>query len=303
MTAASHPVEPAERHTAWTSAAAALRGVRPRQWTKNALLFAGLLFAGRAADTTAWFEAGVAFVAYCLLSSAAYLLNDVRDRADDRLHPVKRKRPVASGALPVRSALILATALATAGVGLAGSLGPRSLMLAAGFATLQCAYSCALKRIPFVDVVTIAALFVVRASAGAAAVHVRVSIWLVACTALLALFLGFAKRRAELLLVESGKARGRQVLARYSVAATKRLVWISATAAVLAYAIYAATARPSPEMLLTAPFVAGGVTRYLYLVRSRDLGEEPETVLLNDIPIIVFVSLWALTAGVLLATT
>jgi 4-hydroxybenzoate polyprenyltransferase len=303
MTAASHSAEPAERHTAWTSLAAALRAVRPRQWTKNALLFAALLFAGRAADTTAWREAGVAFVAYCLLSGAAYLLNDVRDRVDDRLHPVKCRRPVASGALPVRSALILAIALVAAGVGLAGSLGPRSMTLAAGFATLQCAYSYALKRIPFVDVVTIAVLFVVRASAGAAAVHVRVSMWLVACTALLALFLGFAKRRGELLLVESGKARGRPVLARYSVPLTVRLVWLSAGAAVLAYAIYAATARHSPEMLLTVPFVAGGVTRYLYLIRTRDLGEEPETVLLHDGPIIVFVALWAITAGMLLATT
>src|SRR6185436_4324277 len=153
---------------------AALAGMRPKQWSKNLLLFAGLLFANKLGDPTRWVEACLAFAAYCAASSAAYLANDVRDAAHDREHPVKRFRPVASGELPVRDALFLA-----------------------GFLALQAAYSGGLKHLVLIDVFAIAGLFVIRAAAGAQAVDVRISPWLLICTGLLALFLALAKRRAE----------------------------------------------------------------------------------------------------------
>jgi 4-hydroxybenzoate polyprenyltransferase len=294
----SHPVR-----SVGTLASAALTAARPRQWTKNALLAAGLIFAGKGGSFAAWLEVVTAIVAYCAISSAAYLLNDVRDRAADRLHPVKRGRPIASGTLSVSAALRLASVLAIAGIVLGALLGLVSLVLVIGFLTLQVAYTLALKRVPYVDVVTIAGLFLIRAAAGAVAVHVSVSNWLLVCTALLALFLGFAKRRAELALVEAGRAPGREALRGYSPQRAEALVRTTALAAVLAYTGYAATARTSPEMLLTVPFVAFGILRYLHLTAHHDRGEEPENVLLHDIPILATVALWIVTAAALLATT
>lgn len=282
---------------------AALQALRPRQWTKNALLLAGLVFAGKTGSGRAWVEATTAVVAYCSISSAAYLVNDVRDRAADRLHPVKRHRPIARGALPVPAAVVLAGGLALIGIALGAALGPASLLLVLGFLALQCAYTLFLKRVPLVDVLTIAGLFALRASAGAVAIHVTVSSWLLICTAVLALFLGFAKRRGELVLVEAGRAPGRDALRGYSLRLVETLVRATAALAVLAYVGYAATARTSPEMLLTVPFVVFGVLRYLHLVHVRGVGEEPENVLLRDAPILCAVVLWAATAAVLLATS
>jgi 4-hydroxybenzoate polyprenyltransferase len=282
---------------------AALQALRPRQWTKNALLLAGLVFAGKTGNGKAWVEATTALVAYCSISSASYLVNDVRDRAADRLHPVKRHRPIARGTLPVRAAVVLAGGLALIGITLGAALGPASALLILGFLAMQCAYTLFLKRVPLVDVLTIAGLFALRASAGAVAIHVTVSSWLLICTAVLALFLGFAKRRGELVLVAAGRAPGRDALRGYSLPLVETLVRATAALAVLAYVGYAATARTSPEMLLTVPFVVFGILRYLYLVRVRGVGEEPENVLLRDAPILCAVALWAATAAVLLATT
>jgi 4-hydroxybenzoate polyprenyltransferase len=183
---------------------AALVALRPRQWTKNLLLFAGLLFAGKIGETSLWLDACVAFVAYCAASSASYLANDVRDAPHDREHPVKRLRPIATGELPTRLAIALAVVLACAAFGLAAYLGPWSIAFMAGFLALQTAYSAGLKHVVLIDVLVIAALFVVRASAGAEAVDVHISPWLLICTGLLALFLALAKRRAELVLVGAG---------------------------------------------------------------------------------------------------
>ena len=279
-----------------------LRAVRPRQWTKNALVCAGLLFAGKAGDVTAWLEALTIFVAYSTLSGAAYLINDVRDREADRLHPVKRWRPLASGALTLQRAIALAGTLALGGLAAAGSLGLRSFALAAGFVGLQLAYTSGLKRVPFVDLLVIAALFVMRATAGAVAVHVHASVWLLVCTALLALFLGLAKRRGELMLVHAGHAPGRRALAGYSLVTVERLFDTTAAITVLAYVAYAARAHDSRELLLTTPLVAFGVLRYRHLVRRHGLGEEPENVLLGDPPLLVAIVIWAALAAIILAT-
>jgi 4-hydroxybenzoate polyprenyltransferase len=284
-------------------ARAALVALRPRQWTKNLLLFAGLLFAGKLGETSLWPEACIAFVAYCAASSAAYLANDVRDADHDRDHPVKRLRPVASGEVSVRIALVLAGLLTASALGLAAYLGLGSLAFMAGFLTLQAAYTAGLKHVVLIDVLAIAALFVIRAGAGAEAVDVRISPWLLICTGLLALFLALAKRRAELVLVGADETPGRPVLEGYSLALVDQLVSIVAASTVIAYSLYTFTARDSKAMMATIPFVLYGVFRYLLLLHRRDLGEEPENVLLTDVPLILTLAAWAATSAVILALT
>jgi 4-hydroxybenzoate polyprenyltransferase len=286
-----------------TPAHAALVALRPRQWAKNLLLFAGLVFAAKLGDAGRWGEALAAFAAYCAASSAAYLVNDVRDAEHDRDHPVKRARPVASGELPVRAALALAGALAAAALAGAALLGPWSLAFMGGFLALQAAYTGGLKHVVLIDVLAIAGLFVVRASAGAQAVDVRISPWLLICTGLLALFLALAKRRAELVLVGAEVTPGRPVLEGYSLALVDQLVSVVAASTVIAYSLYTFTARDSKAMMATVPFVVYGVFRYLLLLHRHDLGEEPENVLLTDVPLLLTIASWAATCAAILAIT
>jgi 4-hydroxybenzoate polyprenyltransferase len=275
-----------------------MRALRVRQWTKNALLFAGLLFAAKLDDPGRWGEAIVAFAAYCAASSAAYLVNDVNDAERDRLHPTKCRRPVASGQMSQRSALLLAAALAAAALVAAATLGWPSLILLAAFVGLQLAYSFRLKHAVLVDVATIATLFVIRSGAGAEAVGVRISPWLLACTALLALFLALAKRRVELDLPGSSTGARRAVLAHYTGRMLDRSLGLVAHATVATYSGYAFQLR-SAGMPLTIPFVALAVGRYLQLM-GRGLGEEPEEILLSDQPMLALIAGWALVAAVVL---
>jgi 4-hydroxybenzoate polyprenyltransferase len=282
---------------------AALVAMWPRQWSKNLLVFAGLVFAAKLGDASRWVEALAAFAAYCAISSAAYLVNDVRDREDDRLHPVKRARPIARGELSPRAALGLATALAAVALALVAVLGLVSVAFLLAFAALQAGYTLALKHIVLLDVLAIGALFVIRAAAGAAAVDVRISPWLLLCTALLALFLALAKRRGELVLVGARRAPGRPVLEGYSLELVDQLVAVVASSTVLAYSVYTLTARDSKALLATVPFVIFGVFRYLLLVHRDDVGEEPEQVLLTDVPIILAVAGWIVSAAAILVLT
>ena len=277
------------------------QALRVRQWTKNLLLFAGLLFAARLGDPGRWAEAWVAFAAYCAGSSAAYLVNDVHDLERDRLHPAKRRRPVASGHLPVSVALALAAGLAVVGIGFTTALGIESLAFFLAFLGLQLAYSFRLKQLVWIDVLTIAGLFTIRAAAGAEAIRVRVSPWLLACTALLALFLALAKRRGELGLQGSEDGRSRAVLARYSIPVVERMLVALAVATVCAYTAYSLSARDSLEMVVTVPFVVAAIVRYLILVRRHGLGEEPEEILLRDAPILLAIAGWAVTAALVLS--
>jgi 4-hydroxybenzoate polyprenyltransferase len=282
---------------------AALVAMRPRQWSKNLLVFAGLVFAAKLGDPLRWLEACVCFVAYCAISSASYLANDVRDRDDDRLHPVKRSRPIARGELSPRSALTIAAVLGLAAPLLVAPLGLASVLLVFAFAALQAGYTIRLKHVVLLDVLTISALFVVRAAAGAEAVDVRISPWLLLCTALLALFLALAKRRGELVLVGAGRTPGRPVLDGYSLELVDQLTGIVASGTVIAYAIYTVTAGHSRALLATVPFVVFGVFRYLLLMHRYDIGEEPEQVLLKDVPILLAVAGWIVTAAAILTLT
>jgi 4-hydroxybenzoate polyprenyltransferase len=298
----SQPAEVLELPSRRSPARAALVSLRPRQWSKNLLLFAGIVFAAKLGDAGRWADAVAAFAAYCAASSAGYLVNDVLDADDDRRHPVKRSRPIARGELSTRPALALAAVLAVAAFAIVGVLGAWSPLYLAGFLALQTAYSLRLKHLVIVDVMTIGALFVIRAAAGAEAVDVRISPWLLLCTALLALFLGLAKRRGELTLVGARATPGRPVLEGYSLAVVDQLVSVVAASTVIAYSLYTFTAH-SRAMMVTIPFVLFGVLRYLVLVHRDDLGEEPEHVLLSDAPILGCIALWAVTSAIVLSVT
>lgn len=282
---------------------AALVSLRPRQWTKNLLLFAGIIFAAKLGDLTRWGEAFTALAAYCAASSASYLVNDVRDAPHDRVHPVKRARPIARGELSPRQAEVLAAVLLFAAVVLVASLGLASILFLCIFFALQAGYTLLLKHVVLLDVMTIAGLFVVRAAAGAKAVEVPISPWLLLCTALLALFLALAKRRGELVLVGAEATPGRPVLEGYSLALVDQLVTVVAASTVISYCLYTFTARDSKAMMITIPFVVFGVFRYLLLIHRRDLGEEPEEVLLRDLPILACIAGWAVCAAVILSVS
>jgi 4-hydroxybenzoate polyprenyltransferase len=273
--------------------------MRPRQWPKNLLLYAGIIFAAELGDPQRWIQATAAFVAYCLASSAAYIFNDVRDAEHDRLHPLKRLRPIASGAVRRNRALNVAGILATLAIAIVAPLGWGSLAYMAGFLVLQAAYSYGLKNLPLIDVMAISALFVIRAAAGAEAVDVRISPWLLICTALLALFLALAKRRGE--LASTGvDGPGRPVLSGYSFALVDQLVSIVAACTIVAYSLYTFEAREGSAMMVTIPFVVYGLFRYIQLMHREDLGEEPENVLVTDVPILATVAAWAATSALIL---
>ena len=282
------------------TAVAAFVAMRPRQWTKNLLLFAGIVFAAKLGDPSRWAAAVAAFAAYCAASSAAYLVNDVHDVASDRLHPVKRFRPVARGELGPRAALALAGVLLVVALVLAGSLGPASLACLVAFVGLQAAYSLALKAFELVDVIAIAGLFVLRAAAGAIAVDVRISEWLLLCTFLLALFVALGKRRAELGL-EGVNARAS--LSGYSVPLVDQLLSIVAAATIAAYTGYTLAAHDTRWLVATIPLVVYGLFRYLLLLHRRGLGEEPEALLVEDLPLLATVAAWAAACGVILTLT
>jgi 4-hydroxybenzoate polyprenyltransferase len=282
---------------------AAFVALRPRQWTKNLLLFAGIVFAAQIGDASRWVEAFAAFVAYCAASSASYLVNDIRDAPHDRRHPVKRNRPIARGELSPHLAEAIAAILLFSAVLLVAPLGLASILFLCTFFALQAAYTLAFKQVVLIDVMTIGGLFVVRAAAGAAAVNVRISPWLLLCTALLALFLALAKRRGELVLVGAEATPGRPVLEGYSLALVDQLITVVASSTVIAYCLYTFTARDSKAMMITIPFVVFGVFRYLLLMHRRDLGEEPEEILLRDVPILLCIAGWAACAAVILAVT
>jgi 4-hydroxybenzoate polyprenyltransferase len=281
------------------TARALLVALRPRQWLKNTFLLAGIVFAAKIDDPVRWAQALAAFAGFCAASSAAYLLNDVRDAPEDRRHALKRLRPIARGELSPRLALAIAAALSALALVLGTLLGADVLGLVALFLGLQAAYSLALKHIVLLDVLLIGGLFVIRAAAGAAAVNVRISDWLLLCTALLALFLGFAKRRGELVLVGATRAPGRPVLEGYSLELVDQLLSVVAAATVIAYGLYAIES-DAGAMPATIPFVLFGVFRYLLLVHNHDLGEEPERVLLADRQLIAAVVLWAVAAALIL---
>ena len=278
--------------------------IRPQQWVKNLFILAPLLFSGRALDPSAQRAAGLAFVAFCLLASAVYVLNDVVDREADRAHPRKGRRPVASGAITVPAALIGAAALLVPGLAIAYATGPRPLTVALAYLALNLVYSSWLKHVVILDVFAISAFFVLRLLAGAAAVEVHPSVWLVLCGGLLALYLGFAKRRHELLLLGDGSTEHRAVLGQYTTSFLDQLSVVLLAVTIVSYIMYtleSETARQVGGEILSysTVFVLYGVLRYLYLVHRR-LDGNPTDTLLTDKALLLDVTLWVLYCGVVI---
>jgi 4-hydroxybenzoate polyprenyltransferase len=271
--------------------------LRPSQWLKNLLVFAALIFSLHLFVTESVARALLAFASFCLLASASYVMNDIHDAERDRLHPIKCLRPIAARRISAQSAMVLAAALAAAGFSVALSLGSGFSQIAVAYAALQICYSFAMKDVVILDVMAIAAGFVLRAVGGGVAIDVFVSPWLVICTFLLALFLGFSKRRHEVVLLEGAAGAHRETLREYSPYFLDQMISVVTASTVLAYAIYTV----SPEvreklhtdsLYLTIPFVLYGIFRYLYLVHQREGGGNPTRELLTDRPLWVNVLLW-----------
>ena len=274
-----------------------LLSLRPSQWTKNLLIFAGVIFGQRLMEPQAVAVALAAFAIFCALSGVVYLVNDVRDREADRLHPTKLHRPIASGALAPSTAL--AAALVLGAVALAGAFGINVAfgIIAASYVALLAIYSTSLKHIVILDVLTLSGGFVLRAAAGAAAVEVAFSHWLLLLTLLLALFLALSKRRAEIVTLAENARAHRRILSEYSPYLLDQMIGVVTASTLLAYAFYTISAETvqkfgTDKLLWTVPFPLYGIFRYLYLVHQRSGGGNPSETLLEDRPILLCVALW-----------
>src|SRR5918997_356590 len=273
-----------------------LRLVRPKQWTKNGFVLAGVVFAGKALSATSVTSALLAFVAFCALSGAVYAANDVLDVEEDRKHPLKRRRPVASGEISPLAALAFATVLGAAGLALGFFVSPGVGFAGLAYLVLQVAYTTTLKHTAILDVMSISAGFVIRALAGVAAVGSPISPWLIVCTGLLTLFLGFSKRRHELASLGEGATIHRRNLADYSVPLLDEMMNIMISATIIAYVLYTFFEYETYYMMASIPFVVYGVFRYMLLVH-RNGGGNPDTLLLADRPLQVALVLWLAVVG------
>ena len=278
---------------------ALLASLRPRQWVKNLFVFAGVIFSQQLLTPRVW-PALAAFAIFCGLSGAIYLFNDVADVDKDRLHESKRRRPIASGALPIGAAIGFGVLLLAGCLAAAFRLSPAFGLVALAYGALLTAYSVWLKHLVILDVLTVAAGFVLRAVAGAVAVDVEISGWLLICTILIALFLALGKRRHEYRSLTGDAAAHRPILAEYSEGFLDQMISVVTASTVTTYSLYTM----SPETVakfhtrllpLTLPFVLYGIFRYLYLLYRRDLGGNPSDLLVTDRGLLLDALLWMLT--------
>ena len=276
-----------------------LATLRPQQWVKNFVLFAGLIFSQNLGRLDLILETVAGFALFCLLSSSVYIFNDIMDVESDRKHPLKSARPIASGKMSISTATLLFVIFAVIALGLSFLLNTIFALTALSYFILNLLYSVYLKNVVIIDVMSIAAGFVIRAVAGAVIIGVEISAWLVVCTILLALFLGFGKRRHELVLLENQATDHRRILSEYSPYFLDQMISVVTASTVVAYAFY--TLSPEVEtklgtghMDLTIPFVLYGVFRYLYLIHQKEGGGSPTRMLLSDKPILGNVILWLL---------
>jgi 4-hydroxybenzoate polyprenyltransferase len=276
---------------------AILQTMRPRQWVKNVLVFAGLIFSGSIIDVVLVVRAFIAFGAFCLFSSAVYIINDIIDVANDRIHPTKRLRPIASGRLKPSVAAAAAIVLAAAAFLISLSIGSNFVFVSSLYFVLLTLYSLVFKKVVILDILILSSGFVLRAIAGAVAIGVFISSWLLTCTIFLALFLSLCKRRNELVLLGTDSVGHRPILAEYSPALIDQLIAVVTGSALISYSLYTAddatVERLGTENLVyTIPFVIFGIFRYLYLVHQKSLGGSPDRVLLEDRPELINSILW-----------
>jgi 4-hydroxybenzoate polyprenyltransferase len=279
--------------------------LRPKQWTKNALLFAGLLFSRNLFQTPLLLKVLAGFCIFCILSGATYLFNDIFDLEQDRKHPLKSKRPLASGKLSVRAARIAFLFLLGAGLSSAFLMDVLFGAIAASYVGLTLGYSLFFKHIVILDMIAVSIGFVLRAVAGAQLIHVSISSWLLICTIFLALFLSLGKRRHELVLLGDDAQAHRPILEEYSPYLLDQMIAVVTASTVMAYTLYT-TAPDTVEkfgtrnLLLTTPFVLFGIFRYLYLMHQKSLGGSPEQILLKDKPILFNILFYLIATGVIL---
>lgn len=282
-----------------------VRLARPNQWAKNLVVLAALVFAGTIRDTHRIWLALAATGVFCLLSSAVYIINDLVDREQDRSHPLKKDRPLASGRVAVSTAITIAVLLLLAGLTGAWLIGVFFTIICLAFVLLNLTYSSYLKDVVIVDVMVLSFSFVLRAYAGAVAIDVPASKWLLINTLLLALFLGFGKRRHELVLLESTAGSHRRSLSHYSSYLLDQLIGVTTASVVVVYMLYTFSDEVSEKLgtdnlYLTIPFVVYGIFRYLYLIHRREEGGSPTRVMFTDKPILLTVLLWFVTVFLIL---
>ena len=272
--------------------------MRPGQWTKNLFVFAALVFAQRLNDTDAVLLSFAAFLIFCALSSTIYLINDVLDREQDRRHPLKINRPIASGAVSPALALSVAAVTGAVAIVAAAAVNWAFFQMALAYVVLLSGYSAFLKHIVILDVLTIAAGFTLRAASGAAAISVPISHWLLVCTTLLALFIALSKRRHELTLLTETAIDHRPILGDYTPYLLDQMISVVTASTLIAYAFYTISPETTEKfgtdlLSLTIPFPLYGIFRYLYLVHRHDQGGSPAELVVNDRPLLVCVALWA----------
>jgi len=283
-----------------STAKALLESLRPQQWVKNGFVFAALIFSRSITDWHRNAKVAAGAMLFCLISSAVYLFNDIRDVAEDRNHPLKKLRPLASGRLGVGTASVSAIMLAVLSLGGAWILDHRFFVIIAIYAAINVLYSLVLKRVILLDVFVVSAGFVLRVISGGVIIHVEVSSWLIVCTTLLALFLTLSKRRHELTSLGGEAANHRSTLASYSPYFLDQLIAIVTASTVMSYALYTLspdvqTKFPGKRLELTIPFVLFGVFRYLYLVHQNEEGGNPTRLLFTDLVLLSVVLIWAAT--------
>jgi 4-hydroxybenzoate polyprenyltransferase len=279
---------------------ALLRTMRPRQWAKNVFIFAALVFDVKLLMPGLFLRTLAGFVLLCMASSTIYLINDLADVEQDRRHPVKRLRPIAAGELPISTARAAAVLLAAATLILSYALHAIFGHIVLAYIIINLLYSYRLKHVPIIDVLIVAAGFVLRVASGVSLIHVeRFSPWLYVVTTLGALFIGFGKRRAEMIMLRDDANTHRRVLDGYTIAYLDQLLVIVSATTIIAYSLYTFSAENLPRnhlMMLTIPFVMYGVFRYLYLIHVEDAGGAPEELFLSDRPLLVTILLWGLAS-------
>ena len=277
---------------------ALLESMRPRQWTKNLFVFPAIVFAQRLSDRGAVEWTLAAFIIFCFLSSSVYIVNDIADAEQDRRHPTKRNRPIASGRLPVAIALPFSMLLAAFSIALAFAINRQFVLYAAAYLGLNLLYSFSLKHIVILDVLMVAIFFVLRAVAGAAAINAYISHWLLICTFLLALFIALSKRRHELVLLDENAAAHRASLTEYSPYLLDQMIAVVTASAVMGYTLYTVDQDTvmkfgTDHLVYTVPFVVFGIFRYLYLIHQKGEGGDPDRIVVSDRPFLINFLLWA----------
>ena len=284
---------------------ALLQALRAHQWIKNLFVFAPLLFSQNLTNRPLLMAAARAFAAFCLISSAQYVFNDIRDVEEDRAHPVKSRRPLASGRISRGTAVGLLAGMALGGFAVAATVNRTFLLVAAGYFVLQVLYTVWLKHVVILDVFIIAAGFLIRVVAGGVAIGVEVSSWLLICTILLSLFLALGKRRYELTLLQEDAASHRPILREYNPYLLDQMISVVTASTFVAYCLYTISAETvekfgTKNLIFTIPFVLYGIFRYLYLIHQKKEGGTPEALVVRDKPLLLDIFLWVLAAAAIL---